>query len=326
MEKKSNKKKLWGQIALLLAVMLLFVSFDLSIYHIFTKRFISDYDEGLQAKSVALDRYLPFAKESDVVKRKADFTLEGELPKIDGAAALYPVCSAFVHALYPEDSVQFDGEAFTSDSALQMNNTIGCYKGIVDGTIDVALLAGPSEEQLAYAKEQGVELEFVPVGCEAFVFIVNADNPVDSLSTEQVKGIYSGKYRLWSQLGGENKLISALSRRPGSGSQTAFLSFMGDAPFKEERMMFLGSSIGFSFRYYVEGIVEDGDIKMLALDGVYPSKENVSNRSYPIVSEFYAVYRKDNQNENLKILLEYMLSQDGQQIIEESGYVGVNYS
>jgi phosphate transport system substrate-binding protein len=70
----------------------------------------------------------------------------------------------------------------------------------------------------------------------------------------------------------------------------------------------------------VEGIVEDGGVKMLSLNGIYPSAENVANGSYPIINEIYAVYRKDNANENVKLLVDWMLSDQGQQIVAESGY------
>ena len=202
--------------------------------------------------------------------------LTEDLPVIDGAAALYPIFSGFVNAVYPADSVHFDGENFTPDSALQYTNTRGAYKGIVDGTVDIAICVAPSEEQLAYAAEQGVELEFTPIGREAFVFFVNQDNPVDGLTTDQLRGIYAGQYRSWSEVGGDNTHIAVLQRNAGSGSQSALLNFMGDTPVKTDYLTFMGRSIGFSFRFYVEGMVgkdsPEGGVKLLALDGVYPRK------------------------------------------------------
>lgn len=316
-------KKIHRQMISIVMLIMFFLCLDLIIYNFFTKRCISDYSEGMQAKSIELDAYLPFVGETDIVKVETDLKITGELPVIDGAAALYPICSAVVHALYPADSVNFDGTSFGSDSALQMNNTRGAYKAIVDGTVDIAICAKPSEEQLAYAEEQGVELEFVPIGKEAFVFIVNAENPVDDLSVQEIKDIYTGKYTNWSQLGGENKLISPLQRNEGSGSQTAMLSFMDGEKIARDYNSAFGSAIGFSFRFYVEGIVADGGVKMLSVNGVYPNEENVRNDSYPIVSNFYAVYRKDNTNENISIIIDWILSDEGQQMIEDTGYVGV---
>ena len=63
---------------------------------------------------------------------------------------------------------------------------------------------------------------------------------------------------------------------------------------------------------------------MLSLNGVYPSGENISNGSYPIIAQFYAIYRADNENENIPVLINWLLSEEGQQIIEDSGYVRIN--
>ena len=87
--------------------------------------------------------------------------------------------------------------------------------------------------------------------------------------------------------------------------------------------MFIGRAIGYSFRYYVEGIVKDGNIKMLSLNGIAPTKENIKNGSYPITDSFYMIYRKDNENPNIKVLKDFILSKDGQEIIENTGYVSI---
>ena len=82
-----------------------------------------------------------------------------------------------------------------------------------------------------------------------------------------------------------------------------------------------GASIGFSFRYYMDGLVGNDNVKMLSLNGVYPSAENIRNGSYPIIAKFYAIYRADNDNPNIPILIDWLLSDEGQTLIEESGYV-----
>lgn len=297
------------QIGIIVLIAACFACFDLSVYNLITKRYINNTSPEMQAKSIELNKYLPFTEESGIVKIDSETKLTGDLPVMDGAAALYPVFSGFVNAVYPSDSVCFDGSDFTEDSTLQFHNTIGAYSAIVDGTADVVICAQPSEEQLKYAEDNGVELELVPIGREAFVFIVNKNNSVDNLTVEQVKGIYSGKYKKWSDVGGEDKYIDALQRNEGSGSQTRMLSFMDGVPMKRDLTMLFGSAIGFSFRYYVEGIVENSDVKMLSLDGVYPSAENVANESYPLVNSFYAVYRKGDENPNIPILIDWILSE-----------------
>ena len=322
-----DRRKLTGQLMTIGVLILLFVVLNLTIFFVFTRRCLPTTGEGMQAKSVELDAYLPFDDDSKVVDVDGSLKLTDNLPVIDGAAALYPVFSGFVNAVYPADSVHFDGENFTPDSALQYSNTRGAYQGIVDGTVDIAICVAPSEEQLAYAKEKGVELVFTPIGREAFVFFVNRDNPVDGLTTDQLRGIYAGEYRNWSQVGGDNTHIAVLQRNAGSGSQSALLNFMGDTPVKTDYFTFMGRSIGFSFRFYVEGMVgkdsPEGGVKLLALDGVYPSTENIKNGSYPIINELYAVTRKGEENPNVQAFVDWMLTEEGQAIVEGSGYVGV---
>jgi phosphate transport system substrate-binding protein len=313
------------QIAAIVALILLFAVIDLTVFDVFTSRYIDRRSEEMKSRSIEVSEYLPFTQESGIVHIDTDVKLEGDLPVIDGAAALYPMFSAFVDAVYPEDSVNFDGTDFTKDSALQFHNTRGAYKAVVDGDADIIFCAKPSDEQLQYAEENGVELTLVPVGFEAFVFMVNKDNPVDSLTIDEVQGLYTGEISNWSEVGGDNSLVDALQRNPGSGSQTAMLSFMGDKKMKHSVLgAVFGRAIGFSFRYYVEGLNKNPDIKMLALNGVYPSEENIANGTYPVSSNFYAVYNAANENENVQKMIDFILSDDGQRIVSESGYTPLN--
>ncbi len=322
-----DRQKLARQLLSLGVLLLLFVVLNVTIFFVFTRRCIPNTSEGMQAKSVELNAYLPFAENSKIVDIDGSLQLTEDLPVIDGAAGLFPVMSGFVNAVYPENSVHFDGENFTPESALQYSNTRGAYKAIVDGTVDIAICVAPSEEQLAYAEEHGVELVFTPIGRDAFVFLVNKDNPVDNLTVEQLRSIYAGEYPNWSQVGGDNTHIAVLQRNAGSGSQSALLNFMGDTPVKTDYFTFLGRSIGFSFRFYVEDMMgEDapnGGVKMLSLDGVYPDTENIRSGAYPIVNDFYAVTRKGETNPNVQKLVDWMLSEEGQAIVDGSGYVGV---
>lgn len=253
---------------------------------------------------------------------------------MDGAAALVPVYAAVIDTVYPEGCVTFEGGAFSDDnfygenfaddSAMQYNNTVRGYQAIVDGTTDIFFSAAPSEAQKQYAEEKGVTLRYVPIGLEAFVFFVNQNNPVDNLTTDQIRKIYAGEYKNWSEVGGANRIINPITRLEGSGSQTAFEGFMGDCEIGQKSPFAIaGASIGFSFRYYMDGIVENDNVKMLSLNGVYPSAENIRSRSYPIVTEFYAIYRADNDNKNIPVLIDWLLSKEGQKLIEESGYVPI---
>ena len=326
--------KLFKQISALILAILLFVSFNFSMYMLITRRLSNNFSDATRAQMVDVRSYLPFVEGSDLPRINSSFKLSDDLPVLDGAAALVPVYAAIIENVYPKGCVTFEGgefsddnyygENFAPDSAMQYKNTVRGYKAIVDGDTDILFCAGPSEDQKKYAKEQGVELVYVPIGLEGFVFFVNENNPIDDLSVEDVRKIYACEYTNWSQVGGANRPINPVTRLKGSGSQTTFEAFMKDYKIGTKTpLAIFGGSIGFSFRYYMDGIVGNDAVKMISLNGVYPSAENIQNRSYPVVAQFYAIYRADNENENITALIDWLLSDEGQTLIEQTGYVRI---
>ena len=326
--------KLKRQMAALAAIVVLFALFNISMYQLLTRRLSNNFSGATQAQMIDVGSYLPHEDSSKLPKMESSLKLTDHLPVLDGAAALVPVYAAVIENVYPVGCVTYEGgrfsadnyygENFAADSAMQYKNTVRGYQAIVDGTTDILFCAGPSAEQMRYAEEKGVELVYVPVGLEAFVFFVNEQNPVDNLTVEQIRKIYACDYTNWSEVGGPNRIINPVTRLEGSGSQTAFESVMGGQKIgKKSPLAITGASIGFSFRYYMDGIVGNDTVKMISLNGVYPSAENIQNRTYPIVTQFYAIYRKDNDNPNIPILIEWLLSDEGQRLIEETGYVRI---
>ena len=326
--------KLRTQILIFVLIIAIFGAFNASMYMILTQRLSNNFSGATQAQMIDVRSYLPHEEGSDLPKIDSSLKLTDNLPVLDGAAALVPVYAAVIDNVYPEGCVTYEGgvfsddnfygENFASDSAMQYKNTVRGYQAIVDGTTDILFCAAPSEAQKQYAEEKGVELVYVPIGLEGFVFFVNEKNPVDNLTTEQIRKIYACEYTNWNEGGGANRIINPVTRLEGSGSQTAFESFMGDYEIgRKSPLALTGASIGFSFRYYMDGIVENDSVKMLSLNGVQPTAENIRNRSYPIVAQFYAIYRADNENENIPVLIDWLLSEEGQTLIEETGYVRI---
>ncbi len=327
--------KLFKQLTAIILVVAIFALYNLSMYMLLTRRLSNNFSDATKGQMIDVKSYLPHNEGSDLVRLDASLKLTENLPVLDGAAALLPVYASVVENLYPEGSVTFEGgefsddnfygENFAKDSAMQYKNTVRGYTAIVDGETDILFCAAPSDEQKAYAKEKGVELKYVPIGLEAFVFFVNEKNPVDNLTAEQIRKIYTCEYTNWREVGGADRIINPVTRYKGSGSQTAFEAFMGEKEIGiKSPLAIIGGSIGFSFRYYMDGIVQNDGVKMLSLNGAYPDEENIRNRSYPIVVEFYAVYRADNTNENIPKVIDWLLSDEGQTLIDQSGYVRIN--
>ena len=287
--------------------------------------------------NIDVNEYLPFEEDSKIVKidsKTLKFDEDDELPRIDGASAAFPVYSAFVHAVYPNnEATKLFGGIF------EYNTTTGGYEKLAERKTDIFIGAGPSKEQKAYAERRGTEFVYTQIGWEAFVFFVHKDNPINSLTVEQIKGIYSGEITNWSQVGGSDEEIIPFQRDEGSGSQSMMIRFMGDTPLMEaetvtisgmgaviERVVDYQSrkgSIGYSFRYYIEGIVQNPEVKMIAVEGIAPTAENIKNNTYPIITPVYAVTYTNNPNPNVARLVEWMLGDEGQYIIEATGYVGM---
>ncbi|MEH7176978.1 PstS family phosphate ABC transporter substrate-binding protein [Neobacillus vireti] len=263
------------------------------------------------------------------------FTIKNpsEMPILDGAEAAYPVYSAFANAVY-EDIGKLD----RAEEIVSFTNTIYSYERLLSGEVDIYFGAEPSKEQQEMAKQQGKELVMTPIGKEAFVFFVNPDNKVDGLKVSEIKGIYSGKIKNWSELGGKNERIVAFQRPKNSGSQTLLEKIMGNTPImeplKEDVPEGMGGiieqvadyrnydhSIGFSFRFFATGMRNNPDIKLLAIDGIEPSPENIASRKYPFTANLYAITLKDNPKPQIEPFLEWMKSPQGQDIVGKIGYI-----
>ena len=295
------------------------------------------YNESITVNTspnIDVYEYLPFDEDSKIVKTNSKtLKLTENLPRIDGAAALFPVYSAFVNAVYPNTTT-------LHDVTFEYNNTPDGYRLLAEKGTDIFIGVYPSDEQKEYAEENQTTFEYTPIGTEAFVFFVHKDNPITNLTTEQIKDIYSGKITNWKDVGGKNEKIAAFQRNEGSGSQSMLKRFMGDTPITDAPTEMVNdlmagiieqvadyksktNSIGFSFRYYVEGIIKNPDIKMISIDGIAPTSENIRNGSYPVLTPIYAVTYEGNQNGNVDKMLEWILSDEGQHIINETGYVGI---
>ncbi len=277
--------------------------------------------------------YGPYEEDTKVAElhEKSDLKIEEDIPKMDGATALYPVYSAFAKAVYPKE------ELVDSREYLDCDTTSGAYEDIVTGDADIIFVAAPSKAQEEYAKRKGVELVYTPIGREAFVFFVNSKNPINDISLEQVQDIYSGNLTKWNQLGVKGLGdIKAFQREEGSGSQSTLIKIMNGKtimmPLEEEVVSAMGgiisktadyknfkNAIGYSFRFYSTEMVKNDKIKLLSINGVQPTIENIENGTYPMASHFYAVTRKD-MSENTRKLLEWIVGEQGQELIEQTGY------
>ena len=273
---------------------------------------------------------------------------EEDFPKMDASLATQPLTNAFFE--------NFTG-LMPGESNYEYTNTHWGYERLITGHTtfkekeyadrDLIVVTYPSEEEQQLAKDNNVELEIEPVVNEGFVFFVNKENPVNNLSLQQIQDIYSGKITNWKEVGGLDEEIKPFQRPVNSGSQSGMLELvMKDKdgnpikmiePTKETFEQTMEgiieavadydngkASIGYSYYYYANTMFSPDSIKLISIDGVEPNNETIKNGEYPIHTAYYVVIRADESEDSpVRKLKEAMLSERGQIVAENAGYVPV---
>lgn len=254
-------------------------------------------------------------------------------PKIDGSTATIPLSEALV--------MRFAGlDAKAATETIHHNMTPQAYANLIAGNCELIFVTQPSAEELAAAKKAGVELVVIPVAKDALVFLNNAQNPVEKLTRDQLRDIYTGKLTNWKDVGGQDAAIHAFQRPELSGSQTLFLQeLMGDTkPAAAPSEWIYGymntlvdavsaydnaeHSLGYSVYYYIHAMYGNERMRMLAVDGVVPSHQTIADDAYPLITYYYAVVRADlPKDAAAHQLIEWLLTDEGQLLAEQAGYV-----
>jgi phosphate transport system substrate-binding protein len=215
---------------------------------------------------------------------------------------------------------------------------------LINGTVDIANASRRIKpEERETAESNGiVPTEFV-IARDAIAIIVNIENPVDTLTIDQLSDIYSGKIVNWLEVGGEDRPIVRLSRETNSGTHVYFLENVLRKGNKEDKTLFsmdtllLPSSEGISaeIRQNPNAIGYDGlgyvteDLKVIAVaedatsDYILPSADTVNQLLYPIARDLYMYTAGDPAGEVLEYL-EWILGADAQEIVTELGFVPVS--
>ncbi len=262
------------------------------------------------------------------------FTAE-QYPTVDGSTVTIPLSEALAAQLMDlpiEEARQY----------VVHNKTHEAYLNLIDKKADIIFVTSPSEEDLKLAKSRNVEFEIVPIVSEAFVFLTGTDNVVDDLTLDEIRKIYSGEITSWKQVGGEDVSIIPYQRPVNSGSQTGLLDLVMkdtepmEAP-TEQVIAGMGelidtvsaytdepNGIGYSYYYYTSEMWGNDRVKLLSVDGIKPEHSSITSGKYPLHTAYYAVINKDEpKNSSARKMISYILSDEGQNLMEEAGYVKV---
>lgn len=226
-------------------------------------------------------------------------------------------------------------------SEIQHSKTVDAFNKFIMGEVDILLGVDYSDELLKVAKDNGINLGKVEITKEAFVFLINKNNPVKSLTIEQIKDIYSGEITNWNQVGGDDAPIKAFQRNSDSGSQMRMVKFMGETQLIDKEVTYFAGmgdiiesianydmgkySIGYNMYTFTEKQYLNKDVVMLEVNGIQPNDKTILDDSYPIVIYNYMFYDKNNSpvTEYVEHLYQFLMHDEGQKLISDSGYVNL---
>ena len=270
------------------------------------------------------------------------YGFDKKMPVIDGSTSTYPFTEAVYSGLFSSGSEHLDKPKKHSKSHAS-------YERLINGEVDMLFASVyPAEDIKQLAADKGVELELIPIAYDAMIFFTNADNPAKGLTSEQITKIYvDNAYTNWNEIGGSDALLYPYCRNNDSGSHAQMeRHFLNGKQINEkirnettsismsnvltdvmgaETDNPKGYALGYSIYYYFKNMDlfynTNTTLKLLEIDGVYPSDETIANGTYPLSNNTYIVMRKSEpQDSPARRMAEFMLTEQGQQCVEEAGF------
>jgi phosphate transport system substrate-binding protein len=236
-------------------------------------------------------------------------------------------------------------EALTDDEyaiftdRVKTSQTHGAFVNLIDGEADIILthrILSPDEAEYAHSK--GVALIETPVASDAFVFVVNINNSVKSLTVNQIQQIYTGEITNWAQVGGQNAEMNVYTRPRNSGSEevmrTLVMGGLEMADFPESSIGQMSwvfteviennNAICYTFNNYKELIMKASDavVPRIAINGVFPDETTVRDETYPFISKVHVAIRSDLDHNSMAYkMFEWLQSTYAKRTFEECGFV-----
>lgn len=207
---------------------------------------------------------------------------------------------------------------------VQSGGSTAGIQATINRTVDI----GMSSREL---KEDEKILNEILICYDGIAIVVNPVNPINELTLQQVRDIFSGKIKSWKELGWIDRRIDAVTREEGSGTRGAFEELVMGKIHIDDGIMVQDSNGSvkevvatdpYAIGYVSLGMV-DNKVKALKIDGVEPSVENIKQKKYKIVRPF--LYLTNGEpSKDAKVFIDYVLSKEGQNILKKEGLVPIN--
>ncbi len=208
---------------------------------------------------------------------------------------------------------------------------------LINGTTDIAMASrNIKTKEIELAKTKGLDVREVVLGFDGITIIANHANPIKDLDDITLGKIFRGEITNWKELGGEDATIVVLSRDSSSGTHEFFKEHViRENNTKKDleygpKTLYMPSNEAikqevkankYAIGYIGMGYMDDS-VEAIKVDGVEATVENVASKAYPIAREVYW-YVDKNANEDINKLVDYALSDKGQALVKEEGFVPV---
>lgn len=235
---------------------------------------------------------------------------------------------------------QKEAESYMKTNKSAKITVIGGGSGVglaalVDGTTDIAMSSRKMKmTEKMKLTDAGKAVKETTIAFDALAVVVNPSNKVSQLTREQLEGIFTGKIKNWKEVGGDDMPITVYSRETSSGTYEFFkehvmknknyassvLSMPATGAIIQSVSQTKGA-IGYVGLAYLEKDVKT--IKISYDKGktfVEPSMETAKNKTYPVIRPLYYYYLSSSEK-MIKPFVDFILSADGQKIVQEIGYV-----
>ncbi len=232
---------------------------------------------------------------------------------IAGSTSAAPIAQALANAYmsnHPGIKIKVSG----GDSSVGIND-------VRSGQVDI----GTSSRNLTSSEANGLS-QYI-IGQDAISIIVNQQNPVNSISLNQLEGIYTGNITNWDQVGGNNSPITPVTREAGSGTRTDFEKFvMNNNTFASDvqvatfnygllqTVAVTPNAIGYIAHDYL-----NNEVKLLQVNNVTLTQQSVQNGSYPLNRNLLFLV-KGTPTCNIKDFIDFTMSPEGQAIVNNVEY------
>ena len=278
----------------------------------------------LSPKRIYYNLYFPFNNILRISENNSFNKIYNDIPKIDSAIATYPFTSKLVESTINKDFYH---------NELQYISTSQAYQDIIDNKVDFSIASETNKKQKDII-EKDPDIKLVPIAKEALVFYINKDNPIQSLSIDDLNDIYDEKISNWNVYNGKNIKISPyqLNKNVG-GSEECFSQVVTNntsytnseyIAYDMKNIIDLTTQdkggIGYAFNMFCSKLYNQKSIKKISINDVYPSYENIITGKYPLMYNVYFIYRESNTNPNIKNILNWLLSGEGQELVTQNGY------